>query len=79
MGAAAHRLALPAVLLCAERGLLDQPQPMQPAGLVADWVAEDPERRRMVEVAGVNHYTITMGAAGSRAVAAELLSAAEAG
>ena len=42
----AHRLALPAVLLCAPRGMVNDPNPMQPLELVRAWAAEDPERRR---------------------------------
>jgi pimeloyl-ACP methyl ester carboxylesterase len=69
MGDPAHELAVPAVLLCAPRGLQDQPEPMQPVALVNAWVAEDPTRRQMLEVPGVNHYTITLGSAGAQTVA----------
>jgi pimeloyl-ACP methyl ester carboxylesterase len=78
MGQPAHRLAIPATLMCAPRGLLNQPSPMQPVELVKDWVSEDPERRHMIEVPGVNHYTITLGPAGAAAVAAEISAAAAA-
>jgi pimeloyl-ACP methyl ester carboxylesterase len=71
----AHRLALPAVLLCAPRGMVDDPNPMQPLELVRAWAAEDPERRRALQVPDVNHYTITLGAAGAAAVAAEVRAA----
>jgi pimeloyl-ACP methyl ester carboxylesterase len=71
----AHRLQLPAVLLCAPRGMVDDPNPMQPLQLVRDWAAEDPERRRAVQVPDVNHYTITLGAAGAAAVAGEVRAA----
>ncbi len=71
----AHRLALPAVLLCAPRGMVNDPNPMQPLELVRAWVAEDPERRRAHQVPDVNHYTITLGAAGAAAVAAEVRAA----
>lgn len=65
----ARRLIVPAALLCAPRGLMDDPHPMQPFSLVRDWAAERPGLRRAVEVADVNHYTIVLGGAGARAVA----------
>jgi pimeloyl-ACP methyl ester carboxylesterase len=71
----AHRLALPAALLCAPRGMVNDPHPMQPLELVHAWVAEDPARRRGLQVPDVNHYTITLGAAGAAAVAAEVRAA----
>jgi lipase len=71
----AHQLALPAVLLSAPRGMVNDPNPMQPLELVDAWAAEDPERRRGLQVPDVNHYTITMGAAGAAAVAAEVRAA----
>jgi pimeloyl-ACP methyl ester carboxylesterase len=71
----AHRLALPAVLLCAPRGLVNDPNPMQPLELVRAWAAEDPNRRRALQVPDVNHYTIGLGAAGAAAVAAEVRAA----
>jgi pimeloyl-ACP methyl ester carboxylesterase len=71
----AHRLALPAVLLCAPRGMVNDPNPMQPLELVSAWAAEDPARRRALQVPDVNHYTITLGAAGAAAVAAEVRAA----
>ena len=66
---AAPRLALPARMLCAPRGLLNEPAPMQPIALAKAWAADDPQRRRAELVADVNHYTITLGTAGARAVA----------
>jgi pimeloyl-ACP methyl ester carboxylesterase len=69
IGEAAHRLTVPATLLCAPRGLLDQPNPMQPLDLVRAWAAEAPDQRRAVQVPEANHYTIIMGPAGARAVA----------
>jgi pimeloyl-ACP methyl ester carboxylesterase len=71
----AHRLVLAAVLLCAPRGMVNDPNPMQPLQLVRDWAAEDPERRRAVQVPDVNHYTITLGTAGAASVAAEVRAA----
>jgi pimeloyl-ACP methyl ester carboxylesterase len=71
----AHRLALPAVLLCAPRGMVNDPHPMQPLELVRAWAAEDSERRRALQVPDVNHYSITLGATGAAAVAAEVRAA----
>jgi pimeloyl-ACP methyl ester carboxylesterase len=69
VGAAAYAMTVPAWLLCAPRGLQDQPEPMQPLALVRAWADGAPELRRAVLVPDVNHYTITLGAAGARAVA----------
>jgi pimeloyl-ACP methyl ester carboxylesterase len=71
----ARALAVPAVLLCAPRGLLDDPKPMQPLSVVEAWAAADPERRRALQVPDVNHYTIALGRRGAEAVAAEVLRA----
>jgi pimeloyl-ACP methyl ester carboxylesterase len=71
----ARELALPAVLLVAPRGMVDDPNPMQPQWLADAWAAEDPERRRAMLVPDVNHYTIAWGAHGARAVAAEIVRA----
>jgi pimeloyl-ACP methyl ester carboxylesterase len=76
LGEDAGRLTIPATLLSAPRGLQDDPHPMQPAALVRQWAAGSPELRRAIEVPGVNHYTIVMGAAGARAVAREVASRA---
>jgi pimeloyl-ACP methyl ester carboxylesterase len=69
MGKPAHRLEVPAELLCAERGMVDDPNPLQPEALAQPWAAAAPELRRTARVAGVNHYTLVMGATGARAVA----------
>jgi lipase len=69
MTEAAPRLTVPATLLCAPRGLANEPNPMQPAELVRAWVAGAPRERAMVTVDDVNHYTITMGRRGADAVA----------
>jgi pimeloyl-ACP methyl ester carboxylesterase len=69
IGEAAHRLTVPATLLCAPRGLLDQPDPMQPLELVREWAAEAPGRRRAVQVPDTNHYTLLMSERGAEAVA----------
>lgn len=69
LGRPARELAVPATLLCAPRGLLDDPTPMQPLDLVREWAAGDPGRREGRLVENVNHYTITLGRAGATAVA----------
>lgn len=71
----APALAVPAVFLCAPRGMVDDPHPMQPLSIVHGWAAADPGRRRVVEVADTNHYTIAWGAHGARLVADEIASA----
>jgi pimeloyl-ACP methyl ester carboxylesterase len=65
----AERLALPAMLLCAPKGMIDDPHPMQPLAAVAEWAAADAGRRQFAQVPGVNHYTIALGRHGSHAVA----------
>lgn len=75
-GAAA--LEVPAVLLCAPRGIVDDPNPMQPLSLVESWAAQDPGRRRAIEVPDVNHYTIAWGAHGAAIVADEIARAVRA-
>lgn len=69
LGEAAHRLTVPATQLCAPRGLVDDPHPMQPLELVQAWAAEAPDEREAILVPGTNHYTITLGAPGAAAVA----------
>ncbi|HEX5192255.1 MAG TPA: alpha/beta hydrolase [Solirubrobacteraceae bacterium] len=71
----ARGLTLPAVLLCAPRGMVNDPNPMQPLALARAWAASDPGRRRAVQVPDTNHYTIALGAAGAAAVAAEIRAA----
>jgi pimeloyl-ACP methyl ester carboxylesterase len=66
---AAHELRVPAHLLCAERGLVDDPNPMQPLALAQAWAAADPQRRSARLVADTNHYTLVFGARGAAAVA----------
>ena len=73
--AGAQALAVPAVLLCAPRGMVDDPNPMQPLALVEAWAATDPRRRRAIQVPDVNHYTIALGRRGAEAVATEVLKA----
>ena len=68
----ARSLQTPAVLLCAPRGLQNEPNPMQPLELVREWEAQAPESRRGLQVPDVNHYTIAVGRRGAEAVAAEI-------
>jgi len=75
IGKPAHRLEVPAELMCAERGMLDDPKPLQPPALAEPWAAAAPQMRRTVRVPGVNHYTIVMGAAGASAVAQAIVRA----
>jgi pimeloyl-ACP methyl ester carboxylesterase len=75
LGKPARHLDVPATLLCAPRGLLDDPNPMQPLELAQAWAAERPDQRRAVQIPDVNHYTITMGAAGAAAVADQIAAA----
>jgi pimeloyl-ACP methyl ester carboxylesterase len=65
-------LSVPAVLLCAPRGMIDDPHPMQPLALVREWAQADAARRRAVAVPDVNHFTIVLGRAGAEAVAGEI-------
>ncbi len=74
----ARTLAVPAVLLCAPRGMVDDPHPMQPLALVQAWAGADPGRRRALQVPDANHYTIVLGRRGAEAVAAEILRASSA-
>ena len=76
LGLPAHRLTVEAKLLCAPRGLMNEPAPMQPLRRVQAWAAEDPDRREAILVPGVNHYTITLGAGGAAAVADTIAAAA---
>jgi pimeloyl-ACP methyl ester carboxylesterase len=71
----AGRLTVPATMLVAPRGLLDDPRPMQPLPLAREWEAGAPQLRRVIEVPDVNHYTIALGARGARAVAEAVASA----
>ena len=71
----AQRLAVPATLLCAPRGMIDDDNPVQPLELVRSWIAGDPQRRDGRQVPDVNHYTLVLGAAGASVVADELRTA----
>jgi pimeloyl-ACP methyl ester carboxylesterase len=72
-------LSVPAVHLCAPRGMVDDPNPMQPLSIVQAWAAQDPQRRRPIEVPDVNHYTIVLGSHGAAMVADEIARAVSAG
>ena len=64
-GVTPEPLPVPSVFLRAERGMLNEPdKPFYPAGYAGTWLPGTPE----VLVAGVNHYTITLGPAGASAV-----------
>ncbi len=71
----ATELRCEAVQLHAPRGLDGAPPPLQPAEVVAAWVAGAPDRRRAVAVPDSNHYTIAMGRPGAATVADEIASA----
>jgi pimeloyl-ACP methyl ester carboxylesterase len=68
----AARLSVPSVFLCAPRGMVGDPHPMQPLADVQAWAAADPERREAIEVPDTNHYTIAWGAHGAAAVADQI-------
>jgi pimeloyl-ACP methyl ester carboxylesterase len=70
--AATHRLEIRANMLCAPRGLQDDPNPVQPFEAAQEWAAEEPRRRSATLVPDVNHYTITLGSSGASAVAAAI-------
>jgi pimeloyl-ACP methyl ester carboxylesterase len=69
---AAYDLHVPAALLSAPRGLVDDPNPMQPMSIARPWADADPARRSATLVPDVNHYTLVFGARGSDAVANEI-------
>jgi len=75
MGKPAHRLAVPAELLRAPRGLQDEPTPLIAADLAEAWADAAPAQRRVLDVPDVNHYTIVMGAAGATSVAQAIVRA----
>jgi pimeloyl-ACP methyl ester carboxylesterase len=75
-GHAAYQLTVPSKLLCAPRGLLDDPNPMQPLALAQAWASRSPIKRQATEVPDVNHYTIVLGARGAATVADAIAAAA---
>ncbi|MET9077498.1 alpha/beta fold hydrolase [Streptomyces sp. NPDC004232] len=72
---AVHRLPRPAVLLWAERGLMDEPQGLYDEQRLAS-AGLAPRLVRTQLVPGTNHYTIIVGDEGAQAVARHLLAAA---
>jgi pimeloyl-ACP methyl ester carboxylesterase len=62
---------VPAVLLLAERGMLDQPEPLY-ADAVVEGLATARGPLEVIRVPGTNHYTIGLGEAGSLAIAHQL-------
>lgn len=68
---AVANLTVPAVLLLAERGMLDDETPLYPPAIV-DGLATAHGPLEVIRVPGTNHYTIAMGAAGARAIAHQL-------
>jgi pimeloyl-ACP methyl ester carboxylesterase len=62
-------LPIPATLLCAPRGFVDDPNPVHPLPLAQAWAAGAPELRKVIAVPDVNHYSIALGSRGAHAVA----------
>jgi lipase len=58
-------LPVPSVFLRAERGMLDEPEGLYAPGYPSQWLPGTQERT----VAGVNHYSIVLGAEGAHVVA----------
>ena len=75
MRSAADQLTVPATLMCAPRGLVNDPNQVQPVALVRAWAAKAPEQRWAIPVPNCNHYTIVLGRAGAETVADAVLSA----
>jgi pimeloyl-ACP methyl ester carboxylesterase len=71
----AARLTMPATFLCAERGMVNDPHPMQPLPDVHAWADADPQLRRATQVPDTNHYSIAWGAHGAAAVAGAIADA----
>ena len=71
---ALEHLAVDATFLRAERGMVDEPGGLFPAAWVAEWAPRVPGLT-VVDVADVNHYTITLSDRGSAAVADAVRSA----
>ncbi|MEO6702496.1 MAG: alpha/beta hydrolase [Jatrophihabitantaceae bacterium] len=66
------RLDLPVSFLRAPRGLQDEPGGMYPPPVLEDWASQHPGFQWQ-DVAGVNHYTITLGERGASAVSAAVI------
>ncbi len=71
----ALRLVVPATLVCAPRGLQNDPNPMQPLALAQRWAAGAPALREVIAATNVNHYTLALGRAGAQEVADAVASA----
>ncbi|KQV11748.1 MULTISPECIES: alpha/beta fold hydrolase [unclassified Kitasatospora] len=69
---AVHRLPLPAELLWAERGLMDEPQGLYDVERIA-LAGLDLERVRATLVPDTNHYTIVAGPVGAEQIVLRLL------
>jgi pimeloyl-ACP methyl ester carboxylesterase len=69
VGHFADELSVPATLLRAPRGLMNEPSPFQPPELAKPWADAAPEQRRVLEIPDVNHYSMLMGARGAGVVA----------
>jgi pimeloyl-ACP methyl ester carboxylesterase len=77
-GALLDRIAQPAWIVRAPRGIMNDPaRPIIPAG-AAETYAKTHPRATFIEVADVNHYTVLMGVRGACAVADALRAAATA-
>lgn len=68
---AVETMSCPAELLRAERGLLDQPEPLV-TRQAADAAAAANSQLRITTIPNTNHYSIVMAAAGADAVAAAI-------
>lgn len=66
-------VAVPATLLHAPRGLLNEESPVVPPTYVEAWVSAQPNLRLAREIPDTNHYTIVMGS-GAGAVGEAILS-----
>lgn len=64
-------VAVPAVLVLAERGMLDGPEPLYPADAV-DALATQTGRLEIIRVPDTNHYTVCMGPAGAAVIAQQV-------
>jgi pimeloyl-ACP methyl ester carboxylesterase len=68
----AARVTVPSLFLCAPRGMVNDPHPMQPLRDVEAWASRVPGRRQAIEVPDTNHYTIAWGARGAAVVAHQI-------
>lgn len=75
---AAHRLTVPTLLLRAQRGMLDQPEPLIDAEQARAWAAATPGAV-VEEVEDTNHYLITLGAREARLLSRRVTDMAGAG